>query len=564
MPINQCGVVIPVIAILLPLLAAGIIAFSFLRKNNSTPPLTPEENAQESRRLGFGQIDVRTPVEVIDVRLQYNELNSPTVSIASVTRSQAYAPTYLQSNEGYSLQVLDATNTVVTATRFQIPKTFEDIAVLNSERQEGQELTLNQTEFILTLPTQRKGTSVRLLDPAGQEIATRQLAEKPSRQKKRFAGAESALASLHRFLLQPISAQTNSREFADIAIVASRYSQGSMPQFRSDALRAKNHLLTYEPFKSRSNQLKIHVVENTQDVGCNRPFSNARRGLVCNPTQVIEAVKRASVPYDVIAVIVNDSEYGGAAFPEAQMAFTYNGPQMDKIFVHEMGHAFGNLYDEYSMGEAGIIDTAAHKNCYAGSPPAQAWQGIVNSGDYAKVCRHTNWYRSSHESIMQTLQTNAFNEISRRILDASFTQYAGNRQGPGGPQPSSLSTISPSSVPSASATATPVPSATPKPSSSSVSGWVLTLRNAGCLQGQARVTFSVTQPQNVYGRVEFFTSGGQSIQAFNSLPPPGSNGTLTNLPSNAEIRAVVMMVPPGLTPGEIRYITEAFITTSNC
>jgi len=55
----------------------------------------------------------------------------------------------------------------------------------------------------------------------------------------------------------------------------------------------------------------------------------------------------ASVPYDVIVVLVNSTIYGGGAICMDFCITTVDHAASEKVFVHELGHSMSYLADEY-------------------------------------------------------------------------------------------------------------------------------------------------------------------------------------------------------------------------
>lgn len=554
------GVVIPLIAILLPIIAAGIIGLSLAsrsRPNPAPPQRTPNSN---SGRLGFGQIDVRVPIAAVDVTFSFKESGTPQLTVTEVKQVSAFVPTYPPLNAGYTLEVVDAREAVTASTRFAIPNKSEDIAVLNGESSQGRIITFPEVNFILTLPTTTRSRSIRIKDPDGSVIETKQLAQ--AKKNLLATTVDTVYSSITSSLSTLVSAQTNAPEFVDIAFVSANYN-GNMGQFRSDVEKSKSHLLTHEPIKSRASQFKFYTVDNTQDLGCKR-MPPGSRILVCDHAKAVEAVRQASVPYDIIIVIVNDNEYGGAAYISNHIAFTYNGILLKEVFVHELGHAFGELLDEYTYGTTEPHDNKVHANCFAGSPPASEWNGIVQSGDYANGCTHNNWRRSSEHSVMQALVYDYFNEVSKRLLNERIDYYAGRQQPEQNPTAPPSGTAPPTTRPTASPTAPPSPSPTPKPSSGSNQGYSLSLRNVGCLQGQARVNFAITQP-STEGSMLVLYRGSQEIRKFEYIQPPSSSATIINLPPRTELHAELHKSPlHPFAPGQLGKVIDVWITTASC
>ncbi len=55
----------------------------------------------------------------------------------------------------------------------------------------------------------------------------------------------------------------------------------------------------------------------------------------------------AVVPYDHIYILVNTERYGGGGFYNFVSVCTADNKLTDEVFVHEFGHSFAGLGDEY-------------------------------------------------------------------------------------------------------------------------------------------------------------------------------------------------------------------------
>ena len=132
-------------------------------------------------------------------------------------------------------------------------------------------------------------------------------------------------------------------------------------------------------------------------------------------------VTNAGTPFDKVLVIVNSPDYGGSG---GAIGVSYNGEWGPRIFVHEFGHSFGGLEDEYVkyLGD-GERDNKTHQNCFAGIPPALEWQGLVRLEDYRLGCAYPNWYSSSQNSIMSSIEFPFFNVISQDLLRKQLAFY---------------------------------------------------------------------------------------------------------------------------------------------
>jgi hypothetical protein len=62
------------------------------------------------------------------------------------------------------------------------------------------------------------------------------------------------------------------------------------------------------------------------------------------------------VPYDAIIVLVNSKRYGGGSIGLDYCVTTVDHPSSPQVFVHELGHSFAYLADEYYQSEVSYND----------------------------------------------------------------------------------------------------------------------------------------------------------------------------------------------------------------
>jgi hypothetical protein len=215
--------------------------------------------------------------------------------------------------------------------------------------------------------------------------------------------------------------------FLDLAFVAEKYVD--FAQFRRDVTRCVEELFRFEPFRTRQGQVRVQSIENSQSLGSR--FEGDRLLMVDYGT-VEQVVQAAGNPADVTVVLVNESRYGGSGGPAA---VSYNGSEMPRVFVHELGHTLAGLMDEYTLyGGNGPIDDQPHANLYAGAQPtAEAWSNLVGATDYAMGGAYPNWWRASPSSIMLNLGTGYFNSVSQVLLNQAIDAHAGRWVDPSKP-----------------------------------------------------------------------------------------------------------------------------------
>jgi hypothetical protein len=210
----------------------------------------------------------------------------------------------------------------------------------------------------------------------------------------------------------------DSEKKLDITFISEGFNPRQLSKFLDNVREYSAYLLTFEPFRSRASQIAFHRVDNLETLECARKG----RSVSCNHSSVHRQTYLAGVPADVAVVIVNTKWHCGSG--DARLAVVCNDGGMGKeTFVHEIGHSFGGLLDEYVRlkdEDSRAVSTGA--NCYP-SAPAPGWQGVVELREYHRGCTFPHWYRSSENSIMRDLNAPFFNRLSQAILNEKLDLY---------------------------------------------------------------------------------------------------------------------------------------------
>ena len=156
----------------------------------------------------------------------------------------------------------------------------------------------------------------------------------------------------------------------DVVVLGDGYTASEMNKFADDVEAFIAGMFEEEPLKEYRwffNVHRIDVVSNEsgadhpdsdppieKDTALDAAYNCLEVGrLLCPDTgKVLNVLTRSlnANQRDVIVLLVNDSRYGGAGGP---MAVTSVNPQMVEIVLHELGHSFAHLADEYFFDEEG-------------------------------------------------------------------------------------------------------------------------------------------------------------------------------------------------------------------
>jgi len=148
----------------------------------------------------------------------------------------------------------------------------------------------------------------------------------------------------------------------DLAFIAEGYTAQEMPKFRDDVKKMAEILFTEAPFSEYKNKFNIYAIEAlSSESGTDIPGENIYVNSALNSsfytfntdryltTQDIKSVNdyAALVPHDNIIVLINSNRYGGGGVYNYYSGTTAGHSLSDKVFIHEFGHGFAGLADEY-------------------------------------------------------------------------------------------------------------------------------------------------------------------------------------------------------------------------
>lgn len=157
----------------------------------------------------------------------------------------------------------------------------------------------------------------------------------------------------------------------DIVILAEGYTALEMEKFKEDAKRVTKFLFEEEPFKSEKEKFNVRaVLTSSLESGTDIPGENIYKNTRFNSTFYTFDVSRylttsdmknildaaSNVPYDHIYVLVNTERYGGGGFYNFVSVCTADNILTKEVFVHEFGHGFAGLGDEYYNSEVAYED----------------------------------------------------------------------------------------------------------------------------------------------------------------------------------------------------------------
>ena len=161
----------------------------------------------------------------------------------------------------------------------------------------------------------------------------------------------------------------------DLLLLGDGYSEAQLPKFHADVKRLVEELFAHEPFKSRRADFNVRAIDlPSGQGGVNRPrtgeFRRTPLGVSYNIfdseryalTQDNRSVRNiaSAAPYDFLEILINEEHYGGGGIFNDHATAAVDTAFANYIFVHEFGHHFAGLADEYYTSdvayETGVAD----------------------------------------------------------------------------------------------------------------------------------------------------------------------------------------------------------------
>ena len=230
-------------------------------------------------------------------------------------------------------------------------------------------------------------------------------------------------------------------EKVDLLLIGEGYTTAQLPKFHADARRLVEALFAIEPFRSRRADFNVRGLDLPSDEpGVTRPRATSfRRTPLSTEYNIFDSERyvltydnrglrdaASAAPYEFIEILANEAQYGGGGIFNLQATTAVDTGFADYVFVHEFGHHFAGLGDEYYTSDVAYETGAAEHlepwepNITAMHDPARLkWRDLVEAGTPLP----TPWEKEAYEKKARDVQARRRELLARGAPEAEMDAF---------------------------------------------------------------------------------------------------------------------------------------------
>jgi IgA peptidase M64/peptidase M64-like protein len=205
----------------------------------------------------------------------------------------------------------------------------------------------------------------------------------------------------------------------DLLLMGDGYTAAEMDKWHRDARHMADLLFAVSPFKERKADFNVWALDTPADEsGVARPsdgvhrrsplrasydaFGSERYVLTFDNKRMREAA--AAAPYEFIEIVVNDRKYGGGGIYGLYATVAADNAFVPYLFVHEFGHHFAGLADEYYTSATAYESPSGRPEPWepnaTADPQGAKWKDLIAAGTPLP----TPWEKEAFESEQSQIQ----------------------------------------------------------------------------------------------------------------------------------------------------------------
>jgi hypothetical protein len=204
----------------------------------------------------------------------------------------------------------------------------------------------------------------------------------------------------------------------DLLFLGDGYPADQLAKCEADIRRLVDGVFSFSPFRERRQDFNLWAIcAPTPEAGVSHPASGIHRqtrfgsafDAFGTPRYALSFDNRAIrttaslAPYDVLAIVMNERAYGNGGIFGQFASVSIDNPNAIPAFVHEFGHHFAGLADEYYFN-AGVAYAPRTRRVEPWEPNVTAlldpaslkWKALLTPG----VPLPTPWPKAEYERVL--------------------------------------------------------------------------------------------------------------------------------------------------------------------
>jgi hypothetical protein len=210
------------------------------------------------------------------------------------------------------------------------------------------------------------------------------------------------------------------RKKVDLLLLGDGYTAAEMEKWHADARRLTEILFAASPFKEHRADFNVWALDTpAEESGVARPSDGVSRRSPLRTTYDAFGSERyvltfdnkrlreiaAAAPYEFVEIVVNDRKYGGGGIFNLYATVAADNAFTPYIFVHEFGHHFAGLADEYYTSASAYASAEGRPEPWepnaTADPLAAKWRDLIADGTPLP----TPWPKERFEAEQKRIQT---------------------------------------------------------------------------------------------------------------------------------------------------------------
>lgn len=209
------------------------------------------------------------------------------------------------------------------------------------------------------------------------------------------------------------------KDKVDFLILGDGYTAAEAAKFEADARHFMEALFSVSPYKERRDAFNVWALcppaaqsgisrpstglHLRSPLGCTYDAFGSERYVLTFDNHALRQVAQHA-PYEFVEILVNGRTYGGGGIYGLYSTVAADNATRDYLFVHEFGHHFAGLADEYYTSESVYTPTSNRVEPWepnaTADPLHPKWAALLTPG----IALPTPWKKTEFETYSRGIQ----------------------------------------------------------------------------------------------------------------------------------------------------------------